>query len=326
MRGTLGLVGGLLLGLLPGLTPAGPARAELLRVQVDGAWAPHHAPIFLAKERGYFQQARLEPLIEASLGSNSVAVMVGQRSFDLGMVPASVAAASVSRGVPVRMVAVFQPRTTLSVVGLAEKVKLDGPAALAGLRLGVTPGGNDSMALAIFRRANNIGISSLLIMPTEPAAKLPALTAGRLDAVVGGGPALATALRAEGLEPAVMPLAEHGVALMGLGFVAQRNAVTAEADLLRRGLGAIKRGFAAAASSPAEACAAMQRAVVTGDNEAGCADALAAFLATTMPAGAPGWGRQEGEDWVRMIEVMRAAGEIQGTRPASFYYTNAVIP
>jgi NitT/TauT family transport system substrate-binding protein len=321
MRGTIGLACLALLGLLA----AGAARAEALRVLVDGAWAPHHAPIFLARERGYFREARLEPLIEPSLGSNSVAVMVGQRSFDLGLVPASVAAAAVSRGVPVRMVAVFQPRTTLSVVGLAEKVKLDGPASLAGLRLGVTPGGNDSLAMAIFRRANNIGISALLLMPTENAAKLPALMAGRLDAVVGGGPALASALRAEGLEPAVMPLAAHGVALMGLGFVAQRNAVAAEPDLLRRGLGAIKQGFAAAAAAPGEACAAMQRATLTGEGAA-CTEALTAFLATTSPAGAPGWGRQEGEDWARMIEAMRAAGEIQGTRPASFYFTNAVIP
>jgi NitT/TauT family transport system substrate-binding protein len=322
MRGTLGLVVGVWLGLLAGAT----ARAEALRVLVDGAWAPHHAPLFLAQERGYFREAGLDPLIEPSLGSNSVAVMVGQRSFDLGLVPASIAATAVSRGVPVRMVAVIQPRTTLSVVGLAEKVKLEGPASLAGLRLGVTPGGNDSLAMTIFRRANNIGISALLIMPTENAAKLPALLAGRLDAVVGGGPALASALRAEGQAPSVMPLASHGVALIGLGFVAQRQAVTADAELLRRGLGAIRRGFAAAVAAPGEACAAMQRATAAGEGDGTCQDALTAFLATTAPAGEPGWGRQDGEAWARMIEAMRAAGEIQGTRPASFYFTNDVVP
>lgn len=314
------------LGLVGGLVGAPAARAETLRVLLDGSWAPHHAPFFLATERGYFAQARIEALIEPSLGGNTVAVMVGQRAFDLGQAPASTAAAAIGRGSPIRVVAVYQPRNALAVVGIAGKVVLDAPKSLVGLRLGVTPGGPDSMALGIFRRANNLGLSALLVMPTEPTAKLPGLTGGRLDAVVGNAPVLSAGLRAEGLEPRVLMLGEYGVPLMGLGLVAPQSELTAKADLLRRGLEAIRRGFAAAAAAPQEACAVMQRQVSMTETEEQCTVLLAAFLATTMPADEKGWGRQSPEDWIKMIEAMRAAGEIQGTRPASFYFSNAVLP
>jgi NitT/TauT family transport system substrate-binding protein len=308
------------------LVAAPGARGETLRVLLDGAWAPHHAPFFLATERGYFAQARIDALVEPSLGGNTVTVMVGQRAFDLGQVPASTAAAAISRGAPIRVVAVYQPRSALAVVGIAGKVALDGPKSLVGMRLGVTPGGTDSLGLGIFRRVNNLGLSALLVMPTEPSAKLPALTGGRVDAVVGNAPVLSAGLRAEGLEPLVLMLGEHGVPLMGLGFVAPQGELTAKADLLRRGLEAIRRGFAAAAAAPQEACAVMQRSVTMTETEAQCTALLTAFLTTTMPADAKGWGRQSPEDWVKMIEAMRAAGEIQGTRPSSFYHSNAVLP
>ena len=47
---------------------------------------------------------------------------------------------------------------------------------------------------------------------------------------------------------------------------------------------------------------------------------------TDIHALAAGWGRQSGEAWQRMIEAMRSVGEIQGTRPPSFYFTNSVAP
>jgi len=292
----------------------------------SGAWAPHHAPFFLATARGYFAEAGIEALVEPSLGGNTVAVMVGQRAFDLGQVPASTAAAAISRGAPIRVVAVYQPRNALAVVGIAGKVTFDGPKSLIGLRLGVTPGGPDSMALGIFRRANNLGMSALLVMPTEPGAKLPGLASGRLDAVVGNAQVLAAGLRADGQEPQVLMLGQYGVPLMGLGFVTPQSEMTAKADLLRRGLDAIRRGFAAAAQAPNEACAVMRDAIAMTETEEQCVALLAGFLATTMPAGDKGWGRQAPEDWARMIEAMRGAGEIQGTRPPSFYFSNTMLP
>jgi len=311
--------------LLALLLPA-RAMAEPLRLLLDTGFAPHHAPILAAVEHGHFAAARIEPTIEQGLGANMVAVMVGQRAFDLGHVPAAAAAGAISRGTPVRVVAVVQPRTPLAFVGLAERVRLDGPRTVEGLRIGLTPGTVDSMALTLFRRSRNMGISAITVVPTDRAAKLPELVAGRLDAVIGDGIAMQAALRAQGETAAVLDLAERGVPLMGFSFVAPQTQLAANPDLLRRALAAIRAGFADAAADPAALCAELLPRYPLAGRAEDCAAALRLYLASTTPPASADWGRQSAEAWGRMIEAMRAGGEIQGTRPASFYYSNAVIP
>ncbi|MBU3748763.1 MAG: hypothetical protein FGM36_16050, partial [Burkholderiaceae bacterium] len=80
------------------LAAAVPGRAEPLRMLVDTAFQPHHVPILTAVLRGHFQREGIELLLEAGLGVNQVAVLVGQRAFDIGHVTAPAAAAAIASG------------------------------------------------------------------------------------------------------------------------------------------------------------------------------------------------------------------------------------
>ncbi len=293
---------------------------------LDGPFAPHHVPILTAQEAGHFGRAEIEPVIEPGLGPNMVAVLVGQRAFDLGQLTASVAAAAVSRGTPIRMVAIYQPRTAYAIVGLKGRVQLAGAKSIVGLQLGITPGTADSMAFALFRRAQSIAASAVTVIPVDRGAKLGELVAGRFDLVLGDGASLRAGLLAQGETPEVLDLAEYGVPLQGFGFVASEALLGSNSGLIRRALGAIRAGFVDAAADPAAACRAARARFAMSETDEACAAALVIFLAQVMPPSAAGWGQQSGEAWQRMIEAMRAGGEIQGTRPSSFYYTNAVVP
>ncbi len=308
------------------LAGALPGAAEPLRLLVDTAYQPHHVPILTAVLRGHFQREGIELLLEAGLGVNQVAVLVGQRAFDIGHVTAPAAAAAIASGTPIRMVAVYQPRTTLALVGVQGRVRLAAPRAVEGLRLGITPGTIDTTALALFRRAHGIGIGAITVLPTERGSKLADLVAGRLDVVIGDGVALHAALREQGQEAERLDLAENGVPLMGFGFVAHQQVLSANPALLQRALSAVRAGFADAAADPAEACAAARPRFRMAASEAACVATLSSFLATVMPPGAPGWGRQAVEGWQAMLEAMRAAGDLRGTRPTSFYFTNSAVP
>jgi NitT/TauT family transport system substrate-binding protein len=308
------------------LAGAAPLAAQPVRLLVDTAYAPHHVPILTAVLRGHFQREGIDLLIEPGLGANMVTVLVGQRAFDIGHVTAPAAAAAIANGTPIRMVAVYQPRTTLAMVGLQGRVRLAAPKAVEGLRLGITPGTIDTTALTLFRRAHGIGISALTIVPTERGAKLVDLVAGRLDVVIGDGVTMRAALREQGLEPEMLDLAEQGVPLMGFGFVASQPFLEANPALVKRALSALRAGFVDAAADPAGSCAAARpRFRMPGTDEA-CTAALGTFLGTVTAADAPGWGRQTVEAWRATIEALRTAGELQGTRPTSFYFTNNVLP
>lgn len=112
----------LALGLM--LAAAMPAAAQPVRILVDGAWEPRHAPFFLARDRGRFAAAGIEPTIEPGRGAGTVAVMVGQRAFDIGHMPASSAASAMARGVPIRMIAVYEQQAATALVGITGKVRL----------------------------------------------------------------------------------------------------------------------------------------------------------------------------------------------------------
>lgn len=306
-------------------TGAAPLAAQSLRLVLDSAHAPQHIPILLAAERGHFARAGIEMLIEPGLGANMAAVLVGQRAFDLGHISALAAASAISSGTPIRMVAIYQPRTSLAFVGLQERVTLTGPKSVEGLRLGITPGTVDSVVLSLFRRNHNMGISALTITPIERSAKLDEVIAGRLDIVLGDSVAMRAALLAQGQEPAVLELAEHGVPLLGLGFIASQALLTSNPGLVRRALTAIRAGFVDAAADPGAACRETNSRHGLAKSDEACTRVLSIFLAHVAPA-TDGWGQQSPEAWQRMIAALRAVGEIQGTRPPSFYYTNAVIP
>ena len=316
-----------ILALALALLLANSARpaAEPLRLVVDSAFAAHHVPILLARVHDHFASAGIEALIEPGLGTNMVAVLVGQRAFDIGHITAPAAAAAIAIGAPIRMVAIYQPRSPLGFVGLKDRVQLEGPKSIEGLRLGITPGGADTLALALFRRGNAIGANAITVIPTDRASKPEALIAGRLDLVIGDSLFLRASLLAAGQQPVVLSIVDFGAPLQGFGFIANQSALNERPDLIRRALGAIRAGFADAAADPAAACLATRARFEIPGTDADCARTLTIFL-TSLAKPEPGWGRQSPEAWSRMIQAMRAVGEIQGTRPPSFYYTNAVIP
>jgi len=315
------------LALVVLLLHAGAAKlaAEPLRLVLDSAYAPHHVPILTALVHGHFARAGIEPVIEPGLGVNMVAVLVGQRAFDIGHLSTPAAAIAISRGSPIRMVAIYQPRTALGLVGLKGQVRLDRPKSVEGLRLGLTPGTADSLALNLFRRANGIGVSAVTVIPTGRDAKLTDLIAGRLDVVIGDTILLRAGLLAAGQEPEVLEVADYDVPLQGYGFVASQALLGENSELARRALGALRAGFADAAADPAGACRDTRTRFALAESDEICTQAVTIFLASLAPPTA-GWGQQSAEAWQRMIEAMRAVGEIRGTKPPSFYYTNAVIP
>ena len=308
------------------LAGAAPLAAEPLRLVLEGPYAPHHVPILTALERGHFGRAGIELVMEPGLGPNMVAVLVGQRAFDFGHIAAPAAAAAVSRGAPIRMVAIYQPRTALAIVGVKGRVQLDTAKSVEGLRLGITPGTVDSVALTLFRRAQSIGASAVTVIPVSRGAKFSDLVAGRLDLVLADAAILRASLLAQGEASEMLELADFGVPLQGFGFIASQALLGSNSELARRALGAIRAGFVDAAADPLAACQATRTRYALAESDEACAAALEIFLAHVTPPATAGWGRQSGEAWQRMIEAMRSVGEIQGTRPPSFYFTNSVAP
>jgi NitT/TauT family transport system substrate-binding protein len=302
------------------------ARAESVNVLLDWSWLPYHAAFFLAQERGYYREVGLEPHIEQGRGSVTTAMMVGQGGFDIGHLNITNAAAAIAKGVPLKVVAVYQHRTAASFVGIKGKVKLDGPQSLVGLKIGSTPGGSDGLSLAIFRKVNHIPENALDIVSLDAMAKTAALVSGRVDVVSGDVHAYTAIARGAGLDPVAMQLADFGVPLLGFGFAVNQNYLAQHPDVVKRFLAATKKGFADMAADVDGACKLIKSKVEVPGSQAQCVDYASGFIKLITPATDPAWGHQSAAEWEKLIDTLKSVDEIKSDKPVGDYYTDALVP
>jgi NitT/TauT family transport system substrate-binding protein len=309
------------------LLPPGAASArEQVRLLLDWGWLPYHAAFFLAEEHGYFRDAGIDVKVEQGRGSNTTAILVGQGSFDIGHLNITNAAAAIAKGVPLRVVAVYQHHTSASFVGIKGRVHLEGPDSLKGLRIGSTPGGSDGLSLAIFQRANNIADDVLNIISLDATAKTAALLTGQVDVVSGDSHAYRAIVRGSGNTPEVLELANFGVPLLGFGFAVNETFLHDKPDAVRGTLTALRRGFADMAADPEAACTLIRAQVQIAGKPSQCVDYITGLLALSTAPADPSWGRSTPEEWDTLISTMRAAGEIKSDRAPATYYTNEFLP
>lgn len=310
------------------LIAAMPAQAQnpKVRMVLDWGWLPYHSSFFFAQERGYFKEAGVDVEIEQGRGSNTTAILVGQRGFDMGHLNTTNAAAAIAKGVPLKVVAVYQHRSSASFVGIKGRVKLEGPDSLKGLKIGSTPGGSDGLSLNVFKRSNKIPDSALNVISLDASSKTAGLLTGQVDVVSGDSHAFRAIVRGAGHEPEVMELASFGVPLLGFGFATNETFLKENPKAITAVLAGVKRGFADAVADPEGACTLIRSKVQVAGNLAQCVDYLTGLQKLSQSPTDPNWGRSTPEEWEALVSTLRSVGEIKGDKPVSEYYTNALLP
>lgn len=250
--------------LAAGLIWSGPARAEApLTLMLD--WFPNvdHLPIYVAQERGYFAEEGIAVKILSPSDTADALKLAAAGKVDLAVSyePQTVIAAS--QGIDLRVVGrlIEHPLTTLLFL---KSSGFKTPADLNGRTIGYTvPGLMDSLMKA-FAKVNGITDYKLV---NVGFSIVPALSAGRVDAVMGPFKTYETVtMAAKGLEAGYFELERWGIPdydelifICGTGTLADKRS---EIKGFRR---AVARGIAAVAMSPEAALEDYFRAVPDAD-------------------------------------------------------------
>ena len=318
------------LSLLAGMAVAFPAAAQTLtpvKVLLEWAWLPYHAPFLIAQEKGYYKDEGLNVTLEQGRGSATTALLLSQGNFDIAHLNITNAAQMVGKGGPIKTVGLYQHKTAAAFIGIKGKVKLDGPQSLKGIKIGSTPGGSDGLSLRIFTNANGMKQTDLNIVALDANAKTTALFGGTIDAVSGDSPAFNAYVRATNQEPVTLQLADAGVPLLGFGFAANNAYLAKNPEVVRKFLAASKRGLAEAARDYKAACELMQAKVHLAGTIERCVDYNQGLLALSTPPTDATWGQQTAEEWTKLVTTLKAAGELPAEdKPMSSFYTNDFVP
>ena len=312
-----------------GIGLAGPLAAQdtqPVRVILDWAWRPHHAPFAMALKNGYFTEEGLDVKLEQGRGSATAATLLGQGQFDIAHLNVTNAAQAIAKGVPIKAVAVYQTRSAAAFIGTEATPDFASADDLRKLRIGSTPGGSDGLSLSIFARKNGLTVDDFNVVGMEGSGKTAALLQGQVDVVSGDSYAFDALVRAGGKTPKIMLLADHGVPLMGFGFATNDTYAAEHPEQITSFLRAIHRGFESALADPAAACEEMRTTYeIVGTNEA-CVAYFTNLAALSQKPDDPQWGVQSAEQWDALIGALKEVGEVPEDKAAADFWTNDFQP
>lgn len=304
-----------------------PAFAqEQVRLGLDWGYLPYHATLVVGLDKGYFKEEGIDLQMEPGRGSGTTAIMLGEGNYDIAHINTTNAAVAISKGVPIKSVAVYQTKTAASFIGIASKVTLKDIESIKGYRIGSTPGGSDQLSLRIFRAVNNLSETELDVVSLDANAKQAALLSGSIDVISGDGFAYAAILRGTGQEPAVFSLADHGVPLLGFGYSVNTKFAESKPEVVKAFLRAVRRSWQDAVADVPAACELAREKLQLTHKQDACVDYFNGLIGLSVSPSDPDWGKQNDDMWTALLGKLEDVGEISGGYTVSDYYTNEYLP
>jgi putative hydroxymethylpyrimidine transport system substrate-binding protein len=233
---------------------AGPAvAADRLSLILDWFVNPDHAPILVAKERGYFRDAGLEVEIIAPADPNDPPKLVAAGRADIAISYQPQLHVQVDQDLPLVRIGTLVATPLNSLVVLADGPILKIPD-LEGRKVGFSVGGFEDALLKAMLGQHDLGLDDVELVNVNFALS-PALLSGQVDAVIGAFRNFElNQLEIEGRPGRAFFPEEHGVPPYDeLIFVANRDAL--DNSRLPRFLDAIEAGTLFLLNHPEESFA-----------------------------------------------------------------------
>ena len=216
-----------------------------------------HAPFFLGKARGYYDQEGIDLDIQEGRGSGVTvqAVAAGTATFGYADVPTMIKAAS--KGAPVVAVGVALQTSPMSVMGYADR-NIRKPADIKGKTVAVTPGDSMSQIWPLFLKKTGLADSDFKTVSGDAQTKLNAVINNQADLLLGYVMDQAIKLQ-DATHKDVYPIrfADYGVNMVSSGIIVQKDFLKQKPDLVKRFMRATTRSLEEAAKDPAAAVDAM---------------------------------------------------------------------
>ncbi|UYV36822.1 ABC transporter substrate-binding protein [Rhodobacteraceae bacterium D3-12] len=147
-------------------------------------WTPgaDHAPLFYAKDQGWYKDAGIDLDIQSGKGSGLAAQNVGVGAVEMGIAELGTAFLAKSKGAELTAVMALYANSPFTLYW-KKSSGISSPADFAGRTLGNPSGDAARVMWPAFAKAANIPADSVKFVNLAPAAKMPTLAAGRVDII-----------------------------------------------------------------------------------------------------------------------------------------------
>ncbi len=259
------LKAGLGLALSAAMLGAAPAQAQDkpkddVTLMLNWYLYSEHAPFFLGKKLGYYDEEGINLDIQEGRGSAVTAQAVAAKSVNFGYIDVTTMIKAAAKGAPLVSTGVLFQLSPMSVMGFEEK-GIRTPQQIIGKTVAVTPGDSMSQMWPIFLKANDIDPGQIKIVSGDAQTKLNAVMTGRADMLLGYVMDQAIKLQdATGKVVHPIRFADSGVNQISSGIIVNKDWLAENPDLARRFMRASTRAVEAAVKDPQAAVDAMLEA------------------------------------------------------------------
>jgi len=315
----------LLAGGLTTLVASQAFAADTFKVRFSWKLKGEYAPLYVARDMGAFSKANLDVSMGEGAGAPAALTAMLQGQEDAVIMPAAFALTAISKGMPIKIVALYHPKAPIGFVSFAQNpVRV--PKDMEGKKFAVSVGDTVAAYLPVFCKKNNVDCDKINKITVNPQVRNSQFMAHQID-VIGAYLNVDLPL----LEPiakekfVVLDLAKYGMTVPGLSVVVADTAIAQKPDVIARFIGALGEGVSASRKDPAKAAAVLKKdwagsppvEVITRQ----VVETLAAI--PSVPGHKAGWTDAA---WIaEALDMLKSVGEIDDIKPLPTYYTNALV-
>ncbi len=298
---------------------------ELTKVSLALDWFPwsNHSGLYIAQERGYFEDEGLEVNIYVPGDPSTVLLTVeaGRDDFGISYQPELLLARE--QGIKVVSIMAMVQHPLNSVMTLKESGIVE-PKDLKGKKVGAPGLPSDEALIDTMLRSQGLTIDDVE-MVNVGFDLIPALISKNVDAIVGAyWVHESISANNQGFDLNIMRMEEHGVPdFYELVIVASEDKIANDPDIVQRFVKAVTRGYKDAIADPLDAVAVLKS--VKPETDLDIENPGVALLAPLWATDNGVFGWQEQARWDEFANWMVQSGRLSSADGASAAYDNSFV-
>jgi NitT/TauT family transport system substrate-binding protein len=294
---------------------ATPVEMTSVDFRLNWVIAGNHAPFFLAKQEGFWEECGLDVSMAAGQGSGDTAQLVANGSQQFGLTDAVSIIAGATRGLEITALGVVYQTNPASIVS-KKAADITELSDVAGRTWGAVPGGSPYLLLkALFAENNITDVREVSV----PAPGIAQLLADQVDFITFFANEVANIDPDPEANLNVVPLADYGQDIYGLSIASSPDYIAEHPDQVQCFVDGVRKGWEAAEADPEAALDALEAANPETAERRAVHEAL---LQGAFDYAGDDFLAQTADKWEETQQVLADAGIIESTVDVTNVFTD----
>ncbi len=284
-----------------------------------------YAALYVAEAKGLFAQQGLKVSMKQGAGGQAAMAALLQGQEDVVVSPGAYALSTVSKGMPIKIIALYHPATPLALFSHADK-PIRVPKDLEGKRI-ATSFDTFTNYIDVFCKKNVIDCNAVNKVRVNNNMQQPLFIDRQVDAFGGYLDVDWPLLQASTPKPLVyIDLTKYGMIIPGLSVVASDAAIAKRPDALRKFLAAVGKGMEITRANVSEATDILLKSWDVAPSRKVVQEQIQSAIdfVPVIPNRPVGW--IEESMLVDALNTLQETNQIDSRQPLEKYYTNTLLP